>query len=89
MSWSRHFDKPIDLPDGRKLRTLKDAGEYILALPTNIQKEKRWQSAAECLTNAAEREIAWMWFAQPAMMRALQGPDDAPIGNPEEKKGTR
>jgi hypothetical protein len=85
VSWSRHFDKPIDLPDGRKLRTLKDAGEYILALPPNIQKGDRWQSAAECLTNAAERGIAWMWFARPGMMRALHGPDDPPVGNPEGK----
>ncbi len=72
MSWSRHFDKRIDLPDGRKLRTLKDAAEYILALPPNIQKEERWQHAAECLTNGAERDIAWMSLARPAMMRALQ-----------------
>ena len=59
----------------------------MLALPPNIQKEQHWQSAAECLTNAAERGIAWMWFARPAMMRALHGSDDPPVGNPEGKKG--
>ena len=33
MSWSRRFDYLIELPDGRELRTLKDAAEYVLALP--------------------------------------------------------
>jgi hypothetical protein len=33
MSWSREFDEPIHLPDGRELRTLLDAGLYIEALP--------------------------------------------------------
>jgi len=32
MSWSRQFDEPILLPDGRKLVTLLDAGVYIQAL---------------------------------------------------------
>jgi|SRR5882724_5139651 len=27
MAWSRRFDEPIELPDGRKLRTLKEATE--------------------------------------------------------------
>jgi hypothetical protein len=31
--WSREFDDPIDLPDGRKLVTLEDAGNYITKLP--------------------------------------------------------
>lgn len=67
MSWSRRFDEPIKMPDGKTLRTLQDAAKYVLALPPNVQKEPAWQAAAECLTNAAEREIAWMWFARPAM----------------------
>jgi hypothetical protein len=33
MSWSRAFHLPIPLPDGRVLRTLPDAGEYIQELP--------------------------------------------------------
>jgi hypothetical protein len=31
--WSREFDEPIDLPLGRKLATLEDAGNYISKLP--------------------------------------------------------
>jgi hypothetical protein len=29
MSWSRKFDDPIALPDGRTLVTLRDAESYI------------------------------------------------------------
>jgi len=29
MSWSRYFGEPIELPDGRKLRTLKDAIAWL------------------------------------------------------------
>ena len=31
--WSREFEDPIDLPDGRTLITLEDAGNYITKLP--------------------------------------------------------
>ena len=31
--WSREFDEPIPLPDGRLLRALLDAGQYIAELP--------------------------------------------------------
>src|SRR5580692_4678717 len=31
--WSRQFDDPIATGDGGALRTLRDAGVYILALP--------------------------------------------------------
>ena len=87
--WRRRFDDPISTPDGKTLRTLEDAAEYVLALPKNMQDEPAWQFAAECLKNAAEREIAWMWFARPAMMHALLGDDPIPIGNPKSAKGHR
>ncbi len=35
--WSRAFDDPIKLDDGCTLRTLRDAGEYIAALPETEQ----------------------------------------------------
>jgi hypothetical protein len=89
MSWSRRFDEPIKTPDGKTLRTLKDAAELLLALPKKVQAEPAWQHTADALRNAAEREIAWMWFARPAMMHALHGPDPPPIGNAEGKKGHR
>jgi hypothetical protein len=32
MSWFRWFDEPIELPDGWRLRTLRNAGRYVEAL---------------------------------------------------------
>ena len=32
MPWSTPFDEPIPLPRGRKLRTLQEAADHILAL---------------------------------------------------------
>ncbi|SRR5229473_3795893 len=33
VSWDKSFDRPVVLPDGRMLRTLEDARQYILTLP--------------------------------------------------------
>lgn len=87
MSWSRRFEEPIKTPNGKTLRTLKDAAQYVLALPPEVQSEPTWQHAADALRNAAEKKIAWMWFARPAMMRALHGPDEPPIRQSRGKKG--
>ena len=54
MSWSRAFHIPIPLPDGRTLRTLRDAGEYIQELPKAIHQRPEWQIAAEMLLEAVE-----------------------------------
>jgi hypothetical protein len=86
MDWSRRFDSPIKTPGGKTLRTLKDAAEYVLALPKETQAEPAWQRAARELKNAAELDPAWRWFARSAMMHALLGPDTPPIGNTEGKK---
>jgi hypothetical protein len=54
-AWSREFDTPIPLPDGRELRTLADAGHYVTALPPAVQKRAVWQ-AAEMLIKAATEQ---------------------------------
>jgi len=54
-------------------RTLKEAAEYILTLPKE-QKELAWRHTADCLKNAAEREIAWMLFGPAAMVRVAARP---------------
>jgi hypothetical protein len=54
MSWSRAFHIPIPLPDGRMLRTLRDAGEYIQELPRATHERPEWQIAAEMLLEAVE-----------------------------------
>src|ERR1700722_7132462 len=52
--WSRSLEDPIDLPDGRKLLTLKNAADYIMKLPKAEQKHEKWQTAINCLIMAAE-----------------------------------
>ena len=64
------IDDPIALPDGRELITLRDAGEYIAALPARRQKTAEWQTAAEMLLMAVEGKGPRM-FAEIAMRRAL------------------
>jgi hypothetical protein len=51
MTWSTPFGDPIDLPDGRRLITLRDAATYITELPD--AKPQEWQIAARSLIDAA------------------------------------
>jgi hypothetical protein len=74
-AWSREFDAPIPLPDGRELRTLADAGHYVTALPPTVQKRAVWQ-AAEMLIRAATEQ--WpVKFADIAIRKALKA--DKPV----------
>ena len=43
--WSRKFDEPIALADGRRLGTLHDAASYITALPDEESSAAEWQAA--------------------------------------------
>jgi hypothetical protein len=43
--WKRAFDDPIDMPNGRKLVTLQDAGDYITKLPKAEHSAPEWQDA--------------------------------------------
>jgi hypothetical protein len=47
MPWSATFDDPIDLPDGRKLRTLNDAAEHIMQLSDTEHRAPEWQLSIE------------------------------------------
>lgn len=70
MPWCTPFDKPIILPNGRKLVTLKDAGAYITKLPKAAHKEPEWQAAMEALILVAENDGPTM-FARIGVMRGL------------------
>ena len=48
--WSRKFEEPIPLPDGRKLIRLRDAANYIIDLPTETVSLPDWQLAMEALS---------------------------------------
>lgn len=52
--WSQLLDDPVILPDGRKLVTLLDAGNYIAGLPRQEYECDHWQAAIEALLMAAE-----------------------------------
>ena len=88
MSWSRQFDDPVTLPDGRKLMTLRDAGEYIAGLPEGEHGQPHWQIAMRCLIDAAEHGGIVM-LAEIAMRRALAHgrprPEPAPRKKPAKK----
>jgi len=53
--WAREFDDPIVLRDGRVLRTLLDAGNYIGALSRKEQSAPEWYNAVEALLLVAEK----------------------------------
>jgi hypothetical protein len=54
MSWERQFHEPIKLPDGHSLVSLRDAGNYISALPDDEHAAREWQTAMHCLIEAAD-----------------------------------
>jgi hypothetical protein len=68
----QRFYDPIVLPDGRKLLTLRDAAEYITALPRAEHDAADWQVAMETLLLVAERDGPEM-LARIAVMKALNG----------------
>lgn len=84
MSWSRRFDHPIALPDGRKLLTLRDAGQFITGLPKAKQQAEHWQTAAETLLTSAEHGGILM-LAEIAMRQALNHGRPATPPAPRQK----
>ena len=62
--WSREFDYPLVLADGRTLVTLRDAATYITKLPKAEQDLDIWQIAVEHLIRAAETGGAWLMLAR-------------------------
>jgi hypothetical protein len=53
--WKRPFEDPIPLSDGEQLRTLGEAGSYIMALPPQAKAAPQWQDAVEARQKAAGR----------------------------------
>jgi hypothetical protein len=67
--WSRKFDNPIPIVNGKLLFRLRDAGQFIEALPKAEQDAPRWRTATELLIFAAKG--APTMLARIAVMRAL------------------
>ena len=53
MSWTRKLAAPIQLADGRTLRTLADVRGLLLSLPPLQQANPTWQTAGALLLAAA------------------------------------
>lgn len=87
MPWSTPFDDPIRLRDGRMLRTLRDAADYITGLPEDAQHETHWLVAIETLINAAETGGGWLMFARIGMLRALNADGGRGPSPPHRRRG--
>jgi hypothetical protein len=88
--WSRRFFDPIYLPNGCHLETLREAAEYITALPTSEHDLPHWRAAVEVLILSAEHgeSGADPMLARIGMMRALNAGRSADPG-PARKKATK
>jgi hypothetical protein len=86
VSWLREFDEPIETPDGKQLRTLREAVAYLAkTVPKSELGMPAVTTAAEMLTYAAERGDAWMFLARMATLKALHHHDVVQF-NPDAKK---
>ena len=81
--WQREFDEPIAVPNGRSLRTLRDAGDYITKLPKAEHSAPEWQAAMEALILVADLGGPTM-FARIGIMRALNRHRER-VFNPDRK----
>lgn len=52
--WSRKLTYTLHTRDGRTLRTLREAVDYMLAMPESRQLLPAWQSATRLVMEAAE-----------------------------------
>jgi hypothetical protein len=51
--WACSLIRPVRPPGGLTLKTLADAGAYILDLPEDIKQRRSWQRATDLLLKAA------------------------------------
>ena len=89
MNWSAAFTDlpPIDVSDGRKLKTLADCRDYILKLKTQDQDQRHWQDATAVLLKAAEHGGPFLFIARIAVSRALRGVSGVePAPDPADKE---
>jgi hypothetical protein len=83
VSWDQRFFDPIELPNGRKLVTLRDAAQYITKLPKAEHDAEAWQAAMEALLLVAEHDGPTM-FARIGITRALNRHVER-VFNPDRK----
>jgi hypothetical protein len=84
MSLSLKFDEPIALANGKPLRTLRDAGNYVAARSKKETALPHWQLAAQCLLAAVEKGAGLVLMARIAVVRALNTGEPQPT--PAQRK---
>ena len=85
MSWSLRFAEPIELKDGRRLATLRDAVAHLgKAIPAAEHALPAVLTAASLLTEAAEHGGP-VEFARIATLRALNR-NTGPVFNESRKE---
>src|SRR6478752_9290979 len=78
------FEEPIELPDGRKLKTLAEAIAWLAKeIPKSEHKMEKVQTAAHLVTRAAEHGGP-MIFAQMGMLQAIHRRRER-VFNPDRK----
>lgn len=68
----RPFEDPIVAPNGRPLKTLRDAAKYIQKLPKPEHDKHYWLTAGRALIMAAEGK-GQLLHARAGMLQALRG----------------
>jgi hypothetical protein len=95
MSWDQRFTQPIELPDGVKLASLRDAIVHLVkTTPASERGMPVILTAAELITSAAEHSGP-IEFARIATLRAINrhvgrhrpGAQRPPLGRRELKRG--
>jgi hypothetical protein len=71
MPWSTPFRDPITAPDGRALKTLRDAADYCTTIPKRAAMKPEWQHVAELLMKAEATGGMWIDMARIAILKAL------------------
>lgn len=83
--WSRRFEDPIELPDGTKLATLKQAVAYLARIVPKAEREHPAVTvAADHLIRAAEQNYP-MLFARLATLQAIHRNSER-VFNPDRKE---
>lgn len=72
-------------PDGKRLYTLKEEAAYLAKTVPKKERDIPTVTAAEMLTKAAEREIAWVFLARMATLQAIHR-NAVRVFNPDRKE---
>jgi hypothetical protein len=75
VNWDADFAglPPIELADGRRLKTLGECAAYVLELPKREQDSPQWQLVTAELMKAAEHGSVFRFTARLCFSRTLHG----------------